>query len=322
MSAIARYAPPILSNLPLLHQGKVRDTFPAQWPDQNDKQRLPRLPVATDRMSTHNVVHRSTIPKKGEVLNAFTIFWMIDVLEKAGILHHLVAYGKRIYDYLPGEINDYPENLHYRAIVVKSLDMDLVEFVFRAYLDGNLWTKSYSKGLPNPYGIELPPGLPRMTCFDTLEGFGGPIFTPTEKSDTDDPLPAVSTEERYREGTALARRTFNLGRTILNKVDIEEVDGKFEVGVDEDGNRVIGDEALTPDSSRFTTLSEIKLGEEPKWKDKQITRNKAEEMWAGGEKVSLEFPPLTIAKQTHANIDLFEQVVGMSLHRFQKERLD
>ena len=78
---------PALSSLPLIYQGKTRDTFPTKSPDE-------LLIVATNRLSTHNIVHLSEVPFKGEVLTALTIFWLTGILEKAGIKHHLLAYGR------------------------------------------------------------------------------------------------------------------------------------------------------------------------------------------------------------------------------------
>lgn len=313
---VKKYAPPLVHNLPWLYQGKTRDTFEARWPDPNDKRRSPLLIVASNRLSTHNVVHHSEIPKKGEVLTALPIFWLVDVLERAGISHHLLAYGKKIYDYLPAEPDTRLKNLHYQAIVVKGLDIIKVEFIFRAYLCGSLWADYYSQGLSNPYGIKLPPSLPLMKRFEE------PIFTPTVKSDTDPALVSDEVEREHETATALARQVFELGRHHLQTRGVECLDTKFECGRDEDGALMLADEVLTPDSSRFARLADIKEGENPPWLDKQIARDKAEQMWAGGPKVPLIFPPLVVNQLKETYLELFEQVVGMPLSQFQRERLD
>lgn len=320
MSAIAKYAPPALTNLPLVYQGKSRDTFQAKWPDPNDKRRLPLLIVATNRISTHNIVHKSTIGKKGEVLTALTIFWPIDVLEKTGVAHHLVASGKKIYDYLPGSPSDYPKDLHLRAIVVKHLDIILIEFIYRAYLCGSLWDRYYSKGLPDPYGLELDSGLPLM------HPFSYPISTPTEKSDTDPPLDSEYVIDTFPSADRISRRAFKLGRDYLRPKGIECLDSKFELGIDEDGQVILADEVLTPDSSRFARLADIKEGENPPWLDKQIARDKAEAMWLergqkGEGRKPLEFPPIVCSKLYQNYTDLFQMVTGTTLREFQRERL-
>jgi len=324
MSALAKYAPPALTLLPLKYQGKTRDTFEAKWPEANDKRRPPLLIVATNRISTHNIVHKSEIPKKGEVLTALTIFWLIDVLERAGVAHHLITYGKKIYDYVPKPDLDLKEvPLHRRAIVVKQLDITLVEFILRQYLCGSLWDKYYSKG-EDPYEVQIPPGLPLMTNFSGVAKFAGPVFTPTEKSETDPPLPSGATARKYPKAVVLSRGVFNLGQQHLRAKGIEGIDTKFEFGLDEDGQVVLADEVLTPDSSRFARLADIKQGQNPPWLDKQIARDKAEAIWKerGGEREGLEFSPLIISNLTHAYVDLFEMIVGKKLSQFQLERLD
>jgi phosphoribosylaminoimidazole-succinocarboxamide synthase len=313
MSTPFKYAPPVLTNLPLLHQGKTRDSF--TLPRVGRRTRHVHLVVATDRVSTHNVVHKSSIPLKGEVLTFLTIFWLRDVLGAAGVKHHLIAWGKRIYDFLPGKQEDYPGDLHRRAIVVETLSMIPVEFIYRAYLAGSLWSDYYSKGLLNPYGVDLPKGLSLMTKFEDLEGFNRPIFTPTEKSETDPPLPSAETQQKYpqeTQETSLGFRVYELGRRHLSSCGLELVDTKFEMGRDRRGVLKLGDEALTLDSSRFTQLSEIRLGLNPTWRDKQVARNTAEAVWAGGPKIPLVFPEELVADISRIYCEVLEQVTGAS----------
>lgn len=316
MSGIAKHGRPWILTLPLVYQGKTRDTFQAQWTDPNDKRRPPLLIVATDRISTHDVVHHSTIKQKGEVLTALTIARLIDVLERAGVAHHLVAYGREIYKYLPGKESDYPPNLHHRAIVVLRLDIIMVEFILRAYLGGSLWNTYYSKGLENPYRLALPSGLPLMYQFEE------PIFTPTVKSDTDPALVSEEVEREYPAVVTLVRKVFDLGRKHLHEVGLELVDTKFELGLDEDGRLILADEVMTPDSSRFARLADIREGKNPPWLDKQVARDEAERVWAGGEKKPLVFDSNTVRKLIETYLEIFELIVGMPLAKFQRERLD
>ncbi|MBP9710986.1 MAG: phosphoribosylaminoimidazolesuccinocarboxamide synthase [Candidatus Pacebacteria bacterium] len=305
----------MLENLQLIHRGKTRDTYRAKWSSPNDTRRPPRLIVASDRISTHNIVHQSTIPKKGEVLTALTVRWIED-LRGEDIDTHLIAFGKNIYDYLPGKEGDYPKNFHHRAIVVKDLDMIPVEFIYRAYLCGSLWDKYYSKGLENPYGIKLGPDLPLMYRFTR------PIFTPTEKSDTDEPLNHLKTHEEYRAVSEIGRSVLTFVQRVLRRTGVEMIDTKLEFGVDEHGALVLADEVLTPDSSRFVRRKDIREGENPPWLDKQVARDWAEKKWAGGLKEPLIFPPMTINQLKETYVDLFEMVSRMSLSQFQREVLD
>lgn len=300
---------PALSNLTLLYQGKTRDTFATLYDHL-------LLIVATERLSTHNVIHKSNIVLKGQVLTALTIFWMTKILPEAGIRHHLVAYGKDIYKYLPGKRSDYPRDLHLRAIIVLKLDIFPVEFIYRAYLAGSLYDKFYSKGIQNPYGLILQTGLPLMWKF------GKPEFTPTDKSETDEPRDVIDIEQSYPEASRLTSKTFNVTRSYLNSRELEEVDSKFEVGKDRDGNCYIADECATPDSSRFCDIHLVREGVMPPWRDKQIARDEAERMWDGPKGPPLEFSPQVKRKLTDTYLEIFEQITQIKLKDFQDRYLN
>lgn len=299
---------PALTSLPLIRQGKTRDTFSTKSPDA-------LLIVATQRLSTHNIVHLSEVPYKDQVLTALTIYWLTNVLAPAGVKHHLIAHGGAIYDYLPKSFSHYPADLHHRAIVVKKLDMIPVEFIFRGYLVGSLYKDFHVKGLPNPYGIILDPDLPLMEPFDE------PIFTPTDKSETDVPIDAENTEEKYPEATAVCYKTFLLVRDHLRKLGLELVDSKFEVGICNNSGQpivTIADEIATPDSSRFCDDAKIEIGKEPPWLDKQIARDEAERIWGKGKKTPLIFSPDIVSKLSGTYLDIFFRITGMNIEEFQK----
>jgi len=300
-----------IPDLKAVHKGKVRETAETPFLDVDGGQLL--VVLATDGISTHNLVHNSRIKGKGEVLTALTIFWL-EKLKKAGINTHLFKYGHRIYDYLPP--GDYPEDFHHRTLIVKKLIMDLVEQIFRAYLTGSFYDKFYSKGLANPYGIDLPAGL------DLMYKFPEPIYTPTDKSETDEPLDARETMEQYAEAYNVSRRVFDLVRTHLNSVGLELVDSKFEVGIDCLGRVTVGDEIGTLDSSRFADLAQITLGKNPPWLDKQLARDEAERIWAGGPKFSLTFSPEIVNQLTKTYLAIFKRITGESLEDFQRQVLN
>ena len=239
------------------------------------------LTVMTDRVSTHNVIHKSEVPSKGFTLTLLTVFWLehLELFEQ--MKTHLVAYGEDIFLYLPPQ--DYEEDLKFRALVIRKLTMVPVEFIFRSRMAGSLWKDYYQKGLPNPYGLNLPPGLQLMSPFEET------IFTPTEKSERDDPINAEATAQKYPEACQLARKAYEFGREFAKTQGIEIIDGKFEVGIDSEGQVVLADECLTPDSCRFVSADGIVIGQEPTWLDKQYLREEAERLWADGKKVPVTF---------------------------------
>ncbi|MCH7597716.1 hypothetical protein IID27_01565 [Patescibacteria group bacterium] len=300
-------APPYLSNLPLFHQGKVRDTFVI--PERPEL----LLVVSTNRLSTHNVVHESLIPGKGCVLNALSILWTT-VLDFWDTPHHIHAHGENIYNHLPEQT--YSKDLHLRAVVVKKLSMEPTELIWRDYLTGSLW-KAYQDG-NDPYGLNLPRGLKFMSPFPN-----SPVFTPTEKSVTDDPLNHEKIREAFPEEVAATKQLFLAGRDHALGCGLRLIDAKFEVGRDKNGILHIADEWLTSDSSRYVRVTEVVEGQNAPWFDKQIFRDKAEKIWGSGQKVPLVFPPDIINKGIRAHEELFWLLTGrqMSLQEFQKKHL-
>jgi phosphoribosylaminoimidazole-succinocarboxamide synthase len=310
---------PLLPNFPLLHQGKTRDTYVFPYAIGATANEELLLVHATDSISTHDIVHESTIPLKGQVLTALTVFWFMHVLRKSDLPNHMIAYGSRIYDYLPDKYEPYPKDLHLSAIVVRKLDIIPVEFIFRSYLAGSLYREFYIKGEPDPYGLNLPPGLPKMRRFDDL------VFTPTKKSDEehDPPLRADAVEKEHPIPYALSRHAYKKMREYLNVRGLALVDSKFEVGVDrKNGKSYLADEVATPDSSRFARTDLITEGEDPPWLDKQIARDEAERRWREGEpRGPLTFHPFTVSRLADVYKDVFKRITGMSLAAFQQEHM-
>lgn len=302
-SAVAKYAPPLLPNLTLLYQGKVRDTY--ELPDFPDL----LLMVTSDRISTHNVVHLSLIPDKGKILTALTLFWR-NLFQD--IPTHITATGNSIYAYLPGTREDYPTDLHQYAFIAQKLDIIPREFIFRIRLMGSLYVKEYSQG-KDPYGLKLPAGLSLMHPFPE------PIFTPTVKSDTDPPLLASQVCDEYPEAVTLAQLVYERGLDHALSRDIEIIDTKMEMGYDKDGNLILADEFLTPDCSRFITASRAFVGQEPDWMDKEFVRKTAESIWLLEEKKPIRFSD-EICWQTTARYHLIlEGLTGHSLSSLQKD---
>ena len=299
-----RFGAPALTHLPLLHQGKTRDSFALA--DGH------RLVVATNRISTHDIVHQSMIELKGEVLTALTVFWLLFLEKRLGIKHHLVAYGRGIYTYLPGKPSDYPLDLHLYAIVVVEKEMIPIEFIVRNFLAGSLDSKYYALGKENPYGIILPKGMQHM------QRFAEPISTPTDKTEDGDP-PRNSQEiaTLYPVATNLVMSITALATKYLEGRGIALIDHKCECTVD----GWLADEALTPDSSRFCYMSDVRAGSTPPFLDKQIARDEAVRLWAGGERVPLVFSSCIRQELTRTYTKVFEEITGMSLVKFQTQYL-
>lgn len=286
------------------HQGKVRESYLSS-------QGAYLAQVATDRVSTHNVVHESTVPDKGEVLTMLTIHWLTTVLKD--LPHALVAYGRSIYRHLPAGVEEAYPDLHYRTLVMRKLNMVPVEFIYRRYLTGSLY-KAYVAG-EDPYGLSLPSGLVKMSRFRHL------LFTPTNKSQTDKPVVAEVIATVYSDEHTLCRRAFLAVEEFLASLGIALVDSKMEVGLDPNGHLKLADELCTPDSSRFTRADKIIEGRDAPWIDKQILRDAAERTWGTGPKGALTFSSSIVNETGLAYQDLLRWVTGRT-HSYWRAYLD
>jgi phosphoribosylaminoimidazole-succinocarboxamide synthase len=244
-----------LADLTLVASGKVRELY-----DLGDR----LLMVASDRISTYDVTHPTPIPDKGKVLTALSVFWF----EQSGELvpNHLVSVTE-----------DVPDEVRGRAMSVMKLEMLPVECVVRGYLTGSGWKDYQASGAVA--GIALPQGL------RDSERLPEPIFTPSTKAEvghdeTIDFEQAVATVgdrdvmERLRE-LSIALYSFAAEHAAARGVIL--ADTKFEFGVDSAGVIRVGDEVLTPDSSRFWPADGYEVGRPQPSYDKQYVRD-----WAAG----------------------------------------
>jgi phosphoribosylaminoimidazole-succinocarboxamide synthase len=248
-----------LRGLTRIHQGKVRDIYAV------DDRHM--LIVTTDRLSAFDVVLPDPIPGKGHVLTSISNFWF-------GKTQHIVP--NHLADYaLERAVPDAAERalIVDRAIVVRRLKALPVEAVVRGYLIGSGWKDYQATG--RLCGIELPKGL-RMA--DRLPE---PIFTPSTKAakgqhDENVAFEAIVAEigaplaAQVRD-TAIALYQFAAAHALERGIII--ADTKFEFGVDESGQLVLIDEALTPDSSRFWPVATYAPGSSPPSFDKQFVRD-------------------------------------------------
>ena len=245
-------------SLPLLHQGKVRDIYDI------DSQYM--LIVATDRLSAFDVIFEQPIASKGKILTEIANFWFDKT--KHIIQNHLTKI--KLEEVLTAKE---VETLSGRAIVVKKLKPLPVEAVVRGYLIGSGW-KEYQES-QSVCGIALPEDLRLASRLEK------PIFTPSSKAAVGEHDANISFEEvESLIGTDLAKEMKEVSLEIYrfaSKLAIEKgiiiADTKFEFGLDSNDQLTLMDEVLTPDSSRFWSLSDYAPGVSPKSFDKQIIRD-------------------------------------------------
>ena len=245
-------------SLPLLHQGKVRDIYDI------DSQYM--LIVATDRLSAFDVIFEQPIASKGKILTEIANFWFDKT--KHIVQNHLTKI--KLEEVLTAKE---AETLSGRAIVVKKLKPLPVEAVVRGYLIGSGW-KEYQES-QSVCGIALPEDLRLASRLEK------PIFTPSSKAAVGEHDANISFEEvEGLIGTDLAKKIKEVSLKIYSfasKLAIEKgiiiADTKFEFGLDSNDQLTLMDEVLTPDSSRFWSLSDYVPGVSPKSFDKQIIRD-------------------------------------------------
>ncbi len=240
-----------------ISSGKVREIY------EVDEKSL--LIVVSDRISAFDVILPNEVPDKGKILNMISEFWFD--YTKDIIKNHVIS--TKISDFPIECQNDQYEN---RSMLVKKLKMVPIECIVRGYITGSGW-KSYKEN-GTVCGIKLPEGLQESQKLDE------PIFTPSTKAAEghDENISFEKTCEII--GTDLAQKIKNASIEIYKKCaeyalsrGIIIADTKFEFGLDEDGNLVLGDEVLTPDSSRFWPLDEYTVGKSQKSFDKQYLRD-------------------------------------------------
>jgi len=277
-----------LADLPLLASGKVREIY-----DLGDS----LLIVASDRISTYDVVHPTPIPDKGSVLTGLSTFWFERTEDI--VANHLLS----VTDGVPDEARG-------RGMVVRKLEMLPVECVVRGYITGSGWKDYQSTGAVS--GIELPAGLRES---DRLPE---PIFTPTTKASVGHDE-AIDFEGAVRlvGDRELAERTRDVSLALYESAadhardrGIILADTKFELGLDERGTLTLGDEVCTPDSSRFWPADEYEPGRGQPSFDKQFVRD-----WAsstGWDRIPPAPPiPDDVVERTRAKyIEAYERITG------------
>ena len=284
-----------LADLPKIASGKVREIYESA-PDT-------LLLVASDRISTYDVVHPTPIPDKGKVLTGLSAFWF----EKTA-------------DILPGHLvsitDGVPEEVRGRAMAVRRLEMLSVECVVRGYITGSGWKDYQQTGAV--CGIQLPSGLRES---DRLPE---PIFTPTTKATTghDEAVDFEGAVELIGD-RSLAERVRDVSLALYNRAaehalehGIILADTKFELGIDPAGTLTLGDEVCTPDSSRFWPADQYKPGQGQPSFDKQYVRD-----WASGTgwDRTPPAPPIpddVVTRTREKYIEAYERITGESFARW------
>jgi phosphoribosylaminoimidazole-succinocarboxamide synthase len=290
---------PALSDYQHLASGKVREIYRVD--DEN------LLLVATDRISAYDYVLDSTIPDKGRILTAMSVFFFGLVSELAQAPNHLAG---------PPDDLRIPDEVLGRALVVRRLDMLPVECVARGYLTGSGLLDYQATG--KVCGIPLPPGLVEASRFAT------PLFTPATKAalgDHDENIPFA----RVIEMVGAVRANQLRDRTLQIYVQAADhaltrgiiiADTKFEFGTDREGNLLLADEIFTPDSSRYWPAKDYRPGVVQASFDKQFVRNWLTSPESGWDRHGPQPPPPLpddIIEATRSRyIDAYERISGLS----------
>ncbi|HZS52552.1 MAG TPA: phosphoribosylaminoimidazolesuccinocarboxamide synthase [Bryobacterales bacterium] len=288
------------TNLPgcqLVGRGKVRDVYRANG-------RL--LIVATDRISAFDYILPTGIPRKGEVLTQLSIFWF-DFLRDIVPTHFVTADVSQYPEPLPR----YREQLDRRSMLVVEADMAPIECVARGYLSGSGW-KEYLKhgtvcGIPLPAGLKESDRLPE------------PIFTPSTKALTGHDENISFSEVEKRVGAELAAKLRDLTLQIYSKAadyalsrGIIIADTKFEFG-HAGGRLILGDEVLTPDSSRFWPLESYKPGGAQFSYDKQYVRDYLESIHWNKQPPAPPLPDDVVSKTSEKYLEAYRALTGKAL---------
>jgi len=278
-------------------KGKVRDIY-----DLGEQ----LLIVATDRLSAFDVVLPTGIEDKGKVLTKLSLFWfrqMEDIIP-----NHIIETDV---DRYPAALRKYGEALRDRSMLVRKAKVLPVECVVRGYLAGSGWSEYRKSG--TVCGITLPEGLKESSKLEK------PVFTPSTKADEGHDL-NISFEEAVKIiGDDYARKVrdtsiaiYEKARAIGEKRGIIVADTKFEFGVIE-GNVLLIDEVLTPDSSRFWSLKDYAPGKSQDSYDKQIVRDYLNTLDWPKTYPGPELPPEVAKKTSERYKEIYTILTGKKL---------
>ena len=275
------------AGLTLYRRGKVRDVF-----DLGDK----LLMVSTDRLSAFDVVLPDPIPLKGKVLTQLSAWWFDQT--KDVMPNHVISM-------------DVPPAFAGRGMIVRKAQRLDVEAVVRGYLVGTGWS-AYRKGEYSTGDYHLPPGIP--FCGKLPE----PIFTPTTKADEGHDMPMTFAEVSAQLGADMATQVrdaslaiYQFAADLCRPAGIILADTKFEFGL-VDGQLILIDELLTPDSSRYWPADKYETGRNQESFDKQYVRDYLETTGWDKTPPAPKLPEEVIRRTTDRYVECFERVTGQA----------
>jgi phosphoribosylaminoimidazole-succinocarboxamide synthase len=277
-----------LADLPLIASGTVREMY-----DLGDR----LLMVASDRISTYDAVHPTPIPDKGKVLTGLSAFWFA----KTG---HVVA------NHMLSATDGVPEEARGRALVVRKLSMLPVECIVRGYITGSGWKDYQATGSVS--GIALPAGLQES------EQLPAPIFTPSTKAeeghdeaiDFDRAAELVGDRDLMDRVRSASIELYQFAADHARQRGVILADTKFEFGLDADGVLTVGDEVLTPDSSRFWPADGYQVGRGQPSFDKQYVRDWATASGWDKKPPAPEIPGDVVAGTRERYVEAYEKITG------------
>lgn len=248
----------LITGLPLFKRGKVRDIY-----DLGSH----LLMVASDRISAFDVVLPTEIPDKGKILTTLSAYWFQIMKDIAP--HHLITTDVSQF---PSVCQRYKDKLEGRSMLVKKASPAPVECIVRGYLSGSGWKEYRERG--QVCGISLPAGLVEASRLEE------PIFTPSTKAPVGEHDENITFDQMVQQigkkNSELMRdmslKIYRRAREMAKAKGIIIADTKFELGLD-DGEIILIDELLTPDSSRFWPAEGYRPGKTPESFDKQYVRD-------------------------------------------------
>jgi len=288
----------VLADLPLIVSGKVREIYAGR--DRT------LLIVASDRISTYDVVHPTPIPDKGAVLTGLSTFWFERTADI--VANHMLSVTDGV-----------PDEARARGMLVRKLKMLPIECVVRGYLSGSGW-KDYER-TGEVCGIAVPEGL----C--ESDRLPEPIFTPATKAveGHDENIDFERAAELVGD-RALTERVRDVSLAVYQHAadharerGIILADTKFELGLDSEGRLTLGDEVCTPDSSRFWPADQYEPGRTQPSFDKQFVRDWASSTGWDRNPPAPAIPDEVVARTREKYIEAYERITGESfdawLHR-------
>lgn len=288
----------ILGDIKPLRTGKVRSIY-----DLGDK----FLFVATDRISAYDCILPNPIPEKGKVLNQLSTFWFDFLKDICG--NHYIS--DEINDF-PDELKSYSDILTGRSMLVKKAKVLPVECIVRGSISGSAW-KEYLKN-NTVHGTKMAEGLKES------EEFPEPLFTPSTKADEGHDI-NISYEEMLEitgkdVGEKLKNISINIfkkSRELMRSKGIILADTKFEFGIDENGEIILIDEVLTPDSSRFWPLDKFEAGRSQESYDKQFVRDYLSSLDWDKTPPAPELPEEIISNTRKKYLEIYEIITDKKL---------